>query len=69
MFLCEDAQVEVCVVVRLVGGRYDQVLPRRKAEAVANFPHVGEGLGASLRTFGLEEPLLHVDLPAPRKLK
>lgn len=63
LFLREDSDTEVSVLVGFEGGRDDQILSGRQTEAAADFSQVDEGFGASGRGMAQEEVLVQVDVP------
>lgn len=65
MLLREDPDGEVAVLVGLEGGREDEVLPGREAEAVAHLSQVDEGLRAGLGGIAQEEALIQMNLSPP----
>jgi len=69
LLLGEDADAEVSVLVRLEGGRDDQVLARRQAEAAAHLSQVDEGFGASGGGVPQEEVPVQVDVPLTAGLR
>lgn len=54
--------------MRLEGGRYDQVLPRRQFEARAHLAQVDEGFRPGRLRVGQEEVLIQVHLPLALEL-
>lgn len=55
LLLREDPDEEVGLVVGLIGGGDQQVIPRRKCEALRHLPHVDVGPAASLGCMVAEE--------------
>lgn len=69
LFLREDSDAEVSVLLRLEGGREDQILPRGQTEAAADLSQVDEGFRASGGGVTQEEVLVEVNVPLSRVLK
>ena len=61
--LREDAQAEVPVLIRFVGGGDDDVLSWRQAEATAHLTSVDEGLRAGSQAAAQEEFAIQADIP------
>lgn len=69
LLLGEHADAEVSVLVGFEGGRDDQVLAGRQAEAAADFTQVNEGFGASGGRVTQEEVPVEVDVPLTAELR
>lgn len=64
----EDPEDEFSLLVRFVGGRHDDVLAGRQAEALGHLPHVDVGFAPGLGRVVQEEVLLQV-LPVAMHLR
>lgn len=62
LLLREDTQAEVTVLIRLEGGRHDQVFASRQLEACADLTQVDEGLRASFLRVRQEKVLIQVQV-------
>lgn len=69
LFLGEDSDTEVSVLVGFEGGRNNQILSGRQTEAAADFSQVDEGFGASGGGMTQEEVPVQVDAPLTGILK
>lgn len=60
LLLGEHSDAEVSILVRLKGGRDDQVLSRGELEARAHLPQIDEGFGLGCLSVAQEEGLVQV---------